>query len=59
MWSSKGVADTDKAVSPGLDDDDSDVELYSKQSKEFENEIEWKEWLKQPIVGRKTEILHY
>jgi hAT family C-terminal dimerisation region len=33
--------------------------LYSKQPKEFENEIEWKQWLKQLVVGRKTEILHY
>jgi hypothetical protein len=57
MQSGKRVADTDKA---GLDDDDdSDAELYSKQPKEFENEIEWKQWLKQPVVGRKTEILHY
>jgi hypothetical protein len=59
MRSSKGVADTDKAISPGLEDDDSDAELYSKQPKEFENKIEWKEWLKQPIVGRKTVIMHY
>ena len=41
MWSGKRVADTDKA---GLDDDDdSDAELYSKQPKELENEIEWKQ----------------
>jgi len=38
MQSGKRVADIDKA---GLDDDDdSDAELYSKQPKEFENEID-------------------
>ena len=44
MRSSKGVANTDKAadnaVNLGLDDDDSDAELYLKQPREFENEIE-------------------
>jgi hypothetical protein len=60
MQSGKRVANTDKAVNLGLDDDDdSDAELYSTQPKEFENEIKWKQWLKQLVVGRKTEILHY
>jgi hypothetical protein len=48
MQSGKRIADTDKAVD---DNDDSNAELYSKQPKEFENEIEWKQWLKQPVVS--------
>jgi hypothetical protein len=32
--------------------------LYSKQLREFENEIEWKQWLKQPVVERKIKVLH-
>jgi hypothetical protein len=55
--SSKRAADAEKAVELALKDDDSDAELYSKQPKEFENEIEWKQWLKQPVVERKTEVL--
>jgi hAT family C-terminal dimerisation region len=57
MRSSKRAADAEKAVELALKDDDSDAELYSKQPKEFENEIEWKQWLKQPVVERKTEVL--
>jgi hypothetical protein len=40
MRSSKRVANAEKAVDLALKDDDSNAELYSKQPKEFENEIE-------------------
>jgi hypothetical protein len=59
MWSSKSATDAEKAVDLALKDDNSNAELNSKQPKEFENEIKWKQWLKQPVVERKTEVLHY
>jgi hypothetical protein len=40
MQSSKRAADIEKAVDLILKDDDSNAELYLKQPKEFENEIE-------------------
>jgi hypothetical protein len=64
MQSANSVTNADKAVDPGVEDNnDCDTELYSKQPKEFENEIEWKEWLKQsfwcygPAYGPLTD--HY
>jgi hypothetical protein len=50
MRSSKSAADAEKAVDLALKDDDSNAELYSKQPKEFKNEIKWKQWLKQLVV---------
>ena len=51
MQSGKRIANTDKANLRLNNDDNSNVELYLKQPKEFENEIKWKQQLKHLVIS--------